>query len=146
MSDDSSKENTTQQQQRLSVSYVRARCDSPQQEEQLLLAQQQRINVYVKQHDLLIVPSFVDRHCGAGTGPALTQMYEFLAEHREVRCVIVDTLDRLMRNLSDLSRVHEFDRELHIAGNSMAHSGADRLSELTALLREVRHRPRPKSR
>ncbi len=46
-------------------------------------------------------------------------MYEFLRQHPEVRCIVVDTLDRLTRNLSDVARARELDRELHIASQSM---------------------------
>jgi hypothetical protein len=122
MSDESSTKNTTQCRHELAVSYVRARCDTQQEEEQLVSGQQQRIDAYAKQHDLTIVSTFFDRGCGAGTGPALADMYKFLAQHPEVRCVIVDTPERLTRNSSDWQHIHALGLQLHFA------HGAQRIS------------------
>jgi len=85
-----------------SIVYARVSSKEQEQEGYSIPAQLKLMTEYVSKNDLFIIKEFVDVETAKKAGRTqFNEMLRFLAEHKEIKHVLVEKTDRLLRNITD---------------------------------------------
>lgn len=117
-----------------SIVYARVSSKEQEQEGYSIPAQLKLMTEYASKNDLFIIKEFVDVETAKKAGRThFNEMLRFLAEHKEIKHVLVEKTDRLLRNITDYATIDQLmtfnDLTLHLIKENICLSRDSRSNE-----------------
>lgn len=112
------------------VSYARVSSKDQEREGYSIPAQNQLLRSYAMNRDVTVLREFVDAETAKVAGrTGFGEMLAFLRKNKACRILLVEKIDRLLRNLKDWVTVDELDLEIHLVKENIIISRDSRSSE-----------------
>jgi site-specific DNA recombinase len=117
-----------------SVIYARVSSKEQEQEGYSIPAQLKLLVEYASKNGLVIIKEFVDVETAKKAGRIqFNEMLKFLAENKDVKHILVEKTDRLLRNITDYATIDQLmtfnDLTLHLVKENIALSRDSRSNE-----------------